>query len=240
MKNTSDILYTSEKKRRIREEFILPSVLRSKSLFDFYGAGEMYRLAMDRGWNQDFNILSIDNDPHKAKELKKLPNTRAIGLKELCDEYTINKDNLTDKKRFGTIWIDYCGQFDMYVRRDLSQIRDMMTDEGELFFTFMNCRETLLYKGAPREEIIEQIITKIYKFLGEQRILSICTQAKTYESYVKHKKTKKENEKPSHMIVYKFLWKKQEETSDKVTMVYEPPAIFDLDKEIEKEENLTN
>lgn len=229
LKNTSDILYTNEKKRRVREYLILPSVLKTKSLLDFLGAAEMYHLTKERTQGQHINHLSIDNDPTKRKLISKLPDAKAISLKELCQQNPENK--------FGTIWIDYCGQFNYYVNEDLSQIRNIMTQEGDLFMTFFNRRESVLPKGTKRSRIMRYIITQIKEYLAEQSVISDCIQAWTYKSYVYHEKTKKMSKKPCDMIVYKFIWRKLEETSDKVLTTYKTPIILDLDEQIEEEQS---
>jgi len=230
MKRNNNISYSNDNKRKIRELLIYPSVRSSGTLLDFYGSGENHRFIQSKASELGkINLLSIDCDPKKERELKRTPDARLIELKELCQEYC--DDQPTDDKKFGTIWIDYCGKYEEKKLEDFSMLKYVMKERGELFVTFFKGREDFgLKAGAGRARIERDMMDVIYLEFANNNIAVDCTQCIDYNSIIENATTGKLSKKPSHMMVYKFSWKKWAGLGRPMTYHFQTLTHINLDK----------
>lgn len=232
----NNISYNGEKKRQIREDYLLPSIKKSNSLFSFFGIGEHHHQLKANPDLRDMNLMSIDFDKRKANLLR-APDTRCISLQDYC---TSVGDKLPEDKRFGTIWLDYCSSYycGYGVNNDLRALRNVMRESGELWITMRKGREggkkgemrmnefRGLPKGASREQIEQWMFRWIYIVCARIGILVKAELRLDYQSTPVYDGRQKDG--PSAMMVYKLTWERLEKPTDRPYM-FDGVKVINLD-----------
>lgn len=197
-KNIKDISFNSDDKKEIREE-IMKHAGDGTSYLEFYGNGESYKLArkkkiktlsIDDGRDLDNKILLQNQLRGKNKKL--------ISLQELC--------NAKRKRTHNLVWLDYCGSFSEEVRKDIAVLPKVLENSGQLFFTFLACRENMYPKGTMREVIDLALEMLLVRFLKEAGLKTKITYKKVYWSQPDYLKRRKKGK--TRMVVYGLEWKK--------------------------------
>jgi len=218
------IKYCGENKRKIRDYFVLPSIIKSQSFFEFYGNGEHYGQIKENPKLREINHMCIDSDKRKAKLLR-APDTRCISFIDYCKSVG---DQLPEEKRFGTIWLDYCASYQcgFYVNNDLRASVSIMRQKGELFITLQRGREGSgksnkprdyeyagLTKGATRSQIESWMISHICPIMAREAILITKIDRVDYASIPEYADRKKKSQ--TAMMVYKLTWKRLKKPTDR-------------------------